>query len=75
MTVTVSANGQTAFLVQLLLLESVRCAMKYQIFVFLMKGHGKHFRIALFTDQAVLLILQILHRKGRDFPCSQMILI
>lgn len=38
MTVTVSANGQTAFLVQLLLLESVRCAMKYQIFVFLYEG-------------------------------------
>ena len=27
------------------------------------------------TDQVVLSILQILHRRGRDFPCSQMILI
>ena len=75
MTVTASANGQTAFLAQLLLLESVRYVTKYQIFDSLMKGHGKHFLIVLFMDQAVLLILQILHRRGRDFPCSQMILI
>lgn len=39
--------------------------MKYQIFVFPMKGHGKHFRIVLFTDQAVLSILQILPPKGQ----------
>ena len=64
------------FLAQLLLLESVRCAMKYQIFVFPYEGAvGSTFvscylRIRLFYQYC-----SILHRRGRDFPCSQMILI